>query len=76
MLAKEGTVSERYLYLNGRLVSYSEAERHGLIVAEREVDRTELCLGDEAFFCGSGWEVTAIASIDRLPLGRPAPGPV
>ncbi len=36
---------------------------------EREVDRTELCVADEAFLCGSGWEITPILSIDRLPLG-------
>lgn len=44
---------------------------------EREVDRTELYLADEAFLCGSGWEITPVVSIDRLPLGDGAqPGPV
>jgi branched-chain amino acid aminotransferase len=51
-------------------------ERHGLAVAEREIDRTELCVADEAFFCGSGWEITPIGSVDRIPLRVPAPGPV
>jgi len=51
-------------------------EKHGLTVAERDVDRTELYVADEAFFCGSGWEVTPVASVDRLPLGQPAPGPL
>ncbi len=43
----------------------------------REVDRTELYVAEEAFLCGSGWEITPILSIDRLPLGDGArPGPV
>jgi len=40
-----------------------------LEVVEREIDRTELYVADEAFFCGSGYEVTPIVSIDRFPLG-------
>jgi branched-chain amino acid aminotransferase len=51
-------------------------ERHGLSVAEREIDRTELYVAEEAFLCGTAWEVTAIASVDRLPLAASAPGPV
>jgi branched-chain amino acid aminotransferase len=39
---------------------------------EREIDRTELYIADEAFFCGSGAEVTPIVSIDgyQLPIGE------
>ena len=37
----------------------------GLDVVEREIDRTELYVADEAFFCGSGYEITPIVSIDR-----------
>jgi branched-chain amino acid aminotransferase len=51
-------------------------ERHGLSVTEREIDRTELYVAEEAFLCGTAWEVTAIASVDRLPLAASAPGPV
>jgi branched-chain amino acid aminotransferase len=44
---------------------------------EREIDRTELYVSDEAFLCGSGWEITPILSVDRLPLGDGRqPGPV
>jgi branched-chain amino acid aminotransferase len=45
-------------------------------VIERQVDRTELYSADELFVCGSGWEVTPIASVDRLPIGAVSPGPV
>ncbi len=42
----------------------------GMDVVEREIDRTELYVADEAFFCGSGYEITPITSIDRFPLGN------
>jgi branched-chain amino acid aminotransferase len=48
----------------------------GLRVHEREIDRTELYVADEAFFCGSGWEVTPIRSVDRYPIGKGQPGPL
>lgn len=51
-------------------------EQRGLTAVEREVDRTELCVAEEAFICGTAWEIAAIASVDRLPLKRPAPGPL
>ena len=38
-------------------------------VIEREIARTELYVAEEAFFCGSGYEITPITSIDRFPLG-------
>lgn len=41
----------------------------GVEALERDIDRTELSVADEAFLCGSGWEITPILSIDRLPLG-------
>ncbi len=45
-------------------------------VVEREVDRTELYVAEEAFFCGSGYEITPITSIDRFPLGTGEVGPL
>jgi branched-chain amino acid aminotransferase len=47
----------------------------GQDVLEREIDRTELYVADEAFFCGSGYEITPIVSIDRFPLGDGRVGP-
>ena len=52
------------------------AEQFGRKTIERSVDRTELYSADELFACGSGWEVTPIASVDRLPVGKGSPGPV
>jgi branched-chain amino acid aminotransferase len=33
-------------------------------------------VADEAFFCGSGYEITPILSVDRFNLGSGAVGPV
>jgi branched-chain amino acid aminotransferase len=48
----------------------------GQDVVEREIDRTELYVADEAFFCGSGYEITPIVSIDRFPLTDGHVGPM
>jgi branched-chain amino acid aminotransferase len=45
------------------------ARFHKTTIVEREIDRTELYVADEAFFCGSGKEVTPIASIDHRRVG-------
>src|SRR5437762_3967187 len=46
----------------------------GMGAADREIDRTELYVADEAFFCGSGYEIPPILSVDRFPLGDGAVG--
>ena len=48
---------------------------HDVDVIEREIDRTELYVASEAFFCGSGKEVTPIASVDHHRLASGAIGP-
>jgi branched-chain amino acid aminotransferase len=48
----------------------------GMEVVERDIDRTELYTAEEAFLCGSGYEVTPITSIDRFPLGTGEVGPI
>jgi branched-chain amino acid aminotransferase len=46
----------------------------GVEVVEREVDRSELYICDEAFFCGSGAEVLPISSVDHYEMGDGTPG--
>ncbi|WP_426959434.1 aminotransferase class IV [Muricoccus radiodurans] len=46
----------------------------GVEVIEREVDRSELYIADEAFFCGSGAEVLPINSVDHYDVGTGQPG--
>jgi branched-chain amino acid aminotransferase len=48
----------------------------GLEVEERRVSRTELYVAEEAFVCGTGVEVTPLASIDRRPIGEGGLGPI
>ena len=43
---------------------------------QREIDRTELYVADEAFFAGTAAEVTPILSIDRRPVGEGVIGPL
>lgn len=48
----------------------------GLEAVERPIDRTELYVADEAFFCGTGVQVAAIVSVDHRPVGTGKLGPV
>jgi branched-chain amino acid aminotransferase len=48
----------------------------GVPVVERDVDRTELYIADELFFCGSGAEVLPVRSIDHYPVGDGEVGPL
>lgn len=42
----------------------------GMEVVEREISRTELYIADEAFYCGTGAQVSPITSIDHRPVGK------
>lgn len=42
----------------------------GAMVVERSIDRTELYLADEVFLCGTAFEVTPVASVDRYQVGN------
>jgi branched-chain amino acid aminotransferase len=48
----------------------------GLTIVERPIDRTELYVADEAFFCGTGAEIKPIIEIDRRPVGSGDVGPI
>jgi branched-chain amino acid aminotransferase len=43
---------------------------------EREVDRTELYVADEIFFCGTGAEIQPVVEIDGYQVGGGAIGPI
>jgi branched-chain amino acid aminotransferase len=47
----------------------------GLPVVERSIDRTELTLADEAFFCGTGVQIAAVTRVDHRPIGTGRLGP-
>lgn len=52
------------------------ADELGTPVREREIDRSEVYIADEAFLCGSSHEVQPIVSIDHYPVGDGAVGPL
>jgi len=51
-------------------------EELGMEVEERSVNRTEVYLAGEAFFCGSAVEITPIVQIDSYVLGDGRPGEI
>jgi branched-chain amino acid aminotransferase len=48
----------------------------GRQVEERPIDRSEIYLAEEAFFCGTGVQVAAITRVDHRPIGSGMMGPV
>ena len=52
------------------------ARERGLEVRECAIPRELLYLADEAFFTGTAVEITAINSVDRLPVGTGRTGPI
>ena len=45
-------------------------------VVERDIDRTELYVSDEVFFCGTGAEILPVISIDNYAVGTGEPGTI
>jgi len=52
------------------------AKELGIPTEERVIDRTELYVADEVFFCGTGAQVAPCVEIDRRPVGDGAIGPI
>ncbi len=48
----------------------------GVDVIERPIDRTEVFVADEAFFCGTGVQVASITRVDHRPIGDGAMGAI
>ena len=48
----------------------------GIMVQERQIDRTELYVAEEVFFCGTGAQVAPCVKIDGRAVGEGAIGPV
>lgn len=48
----------------------------GIDTVERKIDRSELYMAEEAFFCGTGVQIAAIASIDHRKVGTGKMGPI
>lgn len=52
------------------------AEEMRLTIEVRNIDRTEVFIADEAFFCGTGVQVVSITEVDHRPVGSGTMGPV
>jgi len=48
----------------------------GIDTIERQIDRSELYIADEVFFCGTGVQVAAVIEIDGRPVGDGKIGPI
>lgn len=59
-----------------QVVAQLARDQLGLSVVERPIDRTELYVADEAFFCGTGAELKPIIEIDRRMIGAGQIGPI
>jgi branched-chain amino acid aminotransferase len=52
------------------------AREMGIKVIEEQIPREALYIADEVFFTGSAAEITPIASIDKIPIGKGGRGPL
>jgi branched-chain amino acid aminotransferase len=48
----------------------------GMTVVERPIDRSEVYVADEAWFCGTGVQVAPITQVDHRPIGTGQSGPL
>jgi len=48
----------------------------GVETVERRIDRSEIYLAEEAFFCGTGVQLAAITRVDHRPVGSGVMGPI
>ncbi len=81
----EGSAANIFLVMNGKLITPAVAddilvgitrgaikelaEKLGVPVAERRVDRTELYVADEIFLCGTGVQVAPVTKVDGRRIG-------
>ena len=52
------------------------SKKYRLKVETREIDRTELYIADEIFYCGTGQEIMPILSVDKMLAGNGKPGEI
>lgn len=59
-----------------RQTIFELAAEQEIAVVERHIGRTELYISDEVFVCGTGSELTAVASVDGIEIGDGKAGPI
>ena len=91
-IVTEGSAMNLFLVEDGKLITTSATDNIlqgitrdtiislatdiGIEVVTRTVDRTELYIADEAFFCGTGAQISPIVNIDHRELGDGKVGPI
>ena len=81
----EGSAANLFLVMNGKLITPAVAddilvgitraavvelaEKLGIPVAERRIDRTELYVADEIFLCGTGVQIAPVTKVDGRKIG-------
>jgi branched-chain amino acid aminotransferase len=59
-----------------RTILHLAQQELGLPVKERTIDRSEVYIADEAFFCGTGVQFVTIGSVDHRQIGDGGTGPI
>jgi branched-chain amino acid aminotransferase len=59
-----------------RKAIFELAERLGVVVDVRSIDRSEIYVADEMFLCGTGVQVSPVIELDHRPVGTGAVGPI
>ncbi len=59
-----------------RTIMEMAEEELGLKAESRAIDRSELYIADELFFCGTGAQIAPIIEIDKRPVGAGVAGPI
>ncbi len=88
----EGTVANFFMVRDGVLITpdaatdilegitrstiFALARQLDIPLDVRSIDRSELYMADEAFFCGSSANVTPILSVDKRSIGNGTAGPI
>lgn len=88
----EGSAMNLFIVIDGKLVTSNTtdnilqgvtrntiielAKDLGIETEERVIDRTELYIADEAFYCGTGAQISPIVNIDNRNLGDGKVGPI
>ncbi|HEX5797149.1 MAG TPA: branched-chain amino acid transaminase [Candidatus Saccharimonadales bacterium] len=88
----EGTIANVFLVKDGMLITpptqsdilegitrntvIQMADELGIKCEERDIDRSEIYVADELFFCGSSANVTPVLSVDKRQIGHGALGAV
>ncbi len=88
----EGTVANLFMVRKGELITPDQsadilegitrdsliqiAKKLNIHVKQRPVDRSELYVAEELFYCGSSARIAAILSVDKRPVGDKMSGPI